>query len=188
MWNNRFTHKTLAIAVLCAFALTCVALPDDSEQPINIQADRASQKVLSNGEKTEYFGDVLLTQGSLKISGEHVIINSRNNKVTRIIAIGEPANFEQQSDPEKAPIKAQANRLDYQLSDDTVVLTEQASIEQNGSTVSGKRIEYNIAAERVKATGSKDDDTRVKMILIPEKKSDRSLNSIDEQNQPANTQ
>jgi lipopolysaccharide export system protein LptA len=188
MWNNRFTYKTLVIALLCGYSLTGWTLPEDSEQPINIQADRASQKGFASGEKTEYFGDVLLTQGSLKINGDHVIINSKNNKVTQIIAIGNPARFEQQSDPTKTPIKAQANRLDYKLIHDTVVLTEQASIEQNGSTVSGKRIEYNIAAERVKATGSKADDTRVKIILIPEKKSDRPQTSDEDQNQPANTQ
>jgi lipopolysaccharide export system protein LptA len=171
-WAKRFTVSRLSMLAMASLSLHCFALPGDSEQPINIQSDRASQKILAGGEKTEYFGNVLLTQGSLKINGEHIIINSKDNKVTRIVAIGKPAKFEQQSDPAKASIKAQANRLDYKLSADTVVLLEQASIEQNGSTVSGKRIEYNIASERVKAIGGKDDDSRVRMILIPEKNPD----------------
>ncbi|MGK0500362.1 MAG: lipopolysaccharide export system protein LptA [Oceanicoccus sp.] len=145
--------------------LTAVALPEDSSQPINIQSDRASQKTLANSELIEYFGNVVMTQGSLKITGDHIIINSKQRQVTKIIATGQPAVFEQQSDPAKSPIRASANKLNYKLKTDTVILTKNASIVQDGTTVSGDRIEYNIAAEQVKAEGGNE---RVTMILTPE--------------------
>lgn len=150
------------------------ALPEDSQQPISIQSDRASQKVLSEGEKTEYFGSVLMTQGSLKISGEHIVIMSKDRKVQSIVATGKPVHFEQQSDPNKAPMKAEADNLNYRLKNETIILTENARLDQGGNIVSGKRIEYNIASEQIKASGGNDDSSRVKMILLPEKKTDEA--------------
>lgn len=76
--------------------------------------------------------------------------------------------FEQQSDPEKTPVKARANSLHYELKNDTVTLKNNASIEQSGTSVSGKLIEYNIGLEKVKASSAEDGSSRVHMILTPE--------------------
>ncbi|ARN74861.1 lipopolysaccharide transport periplasmic protein LptA [Oceanicoccus sagamiensis] len=173
---------TLATLVLALLHQTSMALPEDSKLPINIQSDRASQKTNTDGEITEYFGNVLMTQGSLKISGDHIVVRSKNRKVISIVALGKPAHFEQQSDPAKAPIKADANKLDYRLKQDTVILSDNASIEQNGTTVTGQKIEYNIASEQVKAQGGKDESSRVQMVLIPETSSDTEASPTTENN------
>lgn len=167
MLNNIASTRLASIAILWVVSAYSVALPEDSQQPINIQSDKASHITLENGEKTEYFGNVVITQGSMKINGEHIVIHSFQRQVTSIVAKGTPAYFEQQSDPEKPPIKAEANTLDYELKIDTVILTENAFIEQNGTKVSGEKITYNIGTEQVVASGDKDSDTRVKMVLIP---------------------
>ncbi len=177
---NHWYQPTMWIkagAILLALLSNHVAaLPDDNEQPINIQSDRASQKTLENGETTEYFGNVQMIQGSLKINGEHITIHSKNREVTSIIARGTPATFEQQSDSESPPVEAQAETLDYQLQDETVILLVDACIKKDGSTVTGKRIEYNIAAEKIKASGGGTDSSRVNMILLPDGKADTSCN------------
>jgi len=170
-WHQTMLNKlfiNLSLFSLVMLGQHAMALPEDSQLPINIESDRASQKALKNGEKTEYFGNVLMTQGSVKISGDHIIVHSKDSKVSSIRALGKPAQFEQQSDPNKAPIKANANRLDYQLNQDIVILSDNASIQQNDTTVSGKKIEYNIATEQVKASSGKEKSSRVKMVLIPE--------------------
>lgn len=165
MWNK----AGLVIAVSSLLLSNHVAaLPDDNEKPINIQSDRASQKTLENGETTEYFGNVQMTQGSLKINGEHITIHSKDREVTSIRAVGSPATFEQQSDSESSLVEAQAETLDYQLKDEIVILLNNACIKQNGSTVSGKRIEYDIATEKINASGGDTDSSRVNMILLPE--------------------
>ena len=180
MLNNPLVHKLFPIAVSGVLSLPCFALPGDSEQPINIQSDKASHTTLDAGEKTEYFGNVVITQGSMKINGDHIIIHSQERQVTSIVAKGTPAHFEQQSDPTKAAVKAAANTLDYKLKSDTVILTENAIVEQNGTTVSGNQIEYNIGSEQVIANGNKDNDSRVKVVLIP-------ANGKDDDNSNATT-
>lgn len=170
MLTRHLFHPFFILTIGVLVASDGFALPDDSSKPINIQSDRASHITLETGEKTEYFGNVVITQGSMKINGDHIIIHSQQRRVTSIVATGKPAQFEQQSDPAKAPIKAKADTLNYKLNNDTVILTKNAYIEQEGTTVSGNQIEYNIGSEQVKASGNKDNSSRVKMILIPEQK------------------
>jgi len=166
-----FAQRAMAMVFLTVYTATNWALPGDSQQPINIQSDRAAQKVLQDGtEKTEYFGRVVMTQGSMSINGEHIIIHSKNRKVVKVIAKGYPARFQQQSDLNKSPMKARANDISYQLSQDIVVLANNAIVEQDGNVVSGSRIEYNIAQEKVEAQSGKSKNTRVNVILQPVQK------------------
>jgi lipopolysaccharide export system protein LptA len=156
----------MAYLPLCGWAL-----PDDNQQPINIQSDRATQKNFKDGEKTQYFGNVVMSQGSLIINGDHIIIDSANRKISRILAKGSPAKFQQQSDPQKSPIKAAANSIDYRLKNETIVLEGNASIEQDGATVTGSRIAYNVASERVSA------EERVNMVFTPASAEDNRAGS-----------
>lgn len=166
--NFRYFVALLLVTGCTLLPLRLQALPTDNQQPINIQSDKASQKATGNNEKTEYFGNVVMTQGSMKIQGEHVVINSENRKVTTIVAKGKPASFEQQSNLEAQPVKAQASTIRYHLKNETITLLEQASIKrQDGSLVSGEEINYDIAAERVNASGGDTEDTRVNMVFMP---------------------
>lgn len=165
---------SIVFASLLLLANHSAALTDDNEKSINIQSDRASQKTLANGETTEYFGNVQMTQGSLKINGEHITIHSKDRQVISIKAVGTPATFEQQSNSKSSPVEAQAEMLDYQLKNEIVILLINACIQQNGSTVTGNRIEYNIATEKINASGGDTDTSRVNMILLPEGEADTS--------------
>lgn len=161
--------KQIALLSLSAFlnSLPAQALPEDSQQPINIEADSASQKIQNNIETTEYIGNVQIIQGSLKINGDHIVIRSENRQVISMTAEGSPALFEQQSDPAKAPVKAKGLTLDYSLENNLVVLTGNASIQQDGTIVSGEKIQYNIASEQIKASSDKEESSRVRMVLTP---------------------
>jgi len=171
---NKTVLVLSALITVMLLSHHAAALPGDNEKPINIQSDRASQKSRNNGETTEYFGNVQMTQGSLKINGEHITIHSKDREVIAIVATGNPATFEQQTELESPPVEAQAQKLDYQLKDETVILSVDACITQNGSIVTGKRIEYNMASERIKASGDETDASRVNMVILPEGKASTS--------------
>ncbi len=168
---NRLIFRTGLLAwlnVAALFSAPAWSLPDDNKQPINIESNSAKQTVIENGEKTEYFGDVVLTQGSMLLKADTVVIFSADRVVTKMIAYGKPAHFQQQSDPDKTPVMAYGNRIEYKLDTETIVLHNDASIIQNGTTVSGKRIDYNINTEQVKANSN--NNGRVKMVLEPSDK------------------
>jgi lipopolysaccharide export system protein LptA len=162
----------LVIALCTLSAAPSYALPDDQNQPINVQADSA-EKIK---EKVYYRGNVTMTQGTITIKGETVTVESLNNKVQRLIADGEPAHFSQKPDLDKGLINATADNIDYQLVSDTVLLTKNANVEQTDSSISGERIEYDIKAQRVRASGlgGAGDTGRVRMTLQPQTKSNDS--------------
>ena len=172
------------IAIICTllgYSLQGAALTDDNQQPINIQSDSASQKTLEHSEKTEYVGNVVMTQGSTSIRGDHIIIHSQEHKVLNIVALGSPAKFQQQSDPNTPPVKAAAKTIDYQLKTEIITLTGDASIEQDRTIVSGERIEYNTATEQVIASGGTDNhsNSRVNVVLVPAQAEQPTTGEID---------
>ncbi|HUH38629.1 MAG TPA: lipopolysaccharide transport periplasmic protein LptA [Spongiibacteraceae bacterium] len=150
-----------ACGVLSGAAL---ALPADSEQPIEVDADRAVRKA----ELVTYLGNVVINQGSLRIQADKVVVTSQGKQVQRIVASGSPAQFQQQPEPEQPPVHAAAQTIDYNLSDTLIVLTNQASVRQEGSEVQGQRIEYQLETQTVRADSSGQGDDRVRMVLQPQ--------------------
>src|SRR5690554_7907613 len=64
--------SALLLAGCCLLPAMASALPSDSEQPIHIQADTAE---LDDKKGTAiYRGDVVITQGTLKITGHTVTL------------------------------------------------------------------------------------------------------------------
>lgn len=168
MLHRKLAARTLLTISTLFITIPSWSLPNDREQPINIQADAAEQVIHEGREKTIYTGSVIMTQGSMLIEGDEVTIFSKERSVTKIIAIGKPAHFKQQSEQQQQPTKAYAQRINYNVSDEAIVLLNDASFVQGGNTISGKRIDYNIANEQVKAASA--NDSRVNIVLEPQKK------------------
>ena len=161
-------HKFILASALSLLAASFSwSLADDSQQPINIQSDSAMQQSLSNGERITYTGNVVMTQGSMLIKADSITITSNNKEVSQMTARGKPAQFEQQSSPQQQTMSAHANKIKYRLKSGTALFIGDASIEQEGSIVSGERITYNINKEQIQASSAKDENTRVHMVLNP---------------------
>lgn len=173
---------TLACLLLPAIA---TGLPGDRLQDLSIQADSAELDD-QNG-TTTYAGDVIVEQGSMKIRADKVIIYGRNDSYSRVVATGSPARLSQIPKQGQEPVTAQANRLEYQITDETLYLIEDAAFRQEGTSLSGNRIEYDVKKSVVKAGGkSSDSDRRVKMVIPP-----RALSTEEsqaEQLQPQDSQ
>lgn len=169
-------RASIALAIL-ALHLPALGLPNDREQPIEVDADRAVREA----EFVTYLGNVVINQGSLRIEAEKVVVTSRGSHVERIVATGAPAQFQQQQEPEQQPMRARAQTIDYHLDNALIVLTEQAAVWQEGSEVLGQRIEYQIESQTVRADGGGEGGDRVRMVLQPqEQMRDRSREQSDE--------
>lgn len=144
-----------------------LALPDDRNQPIYIQSDRAERDERKG--TTVYTGDVEIDQGSLHISADRVTIAMDGDQVTRIDAIGAPAKMHQKPSPEREPVYARATTIQYDVAREILTLIEQAAVTQEGSTVKGERIEYFVQEQRVKASSGSAESgaSRVQMVIQP---------------------
>lgn len=125
------------------------ALPEDRLKPVNIEADNAQ---LSNKtSETIYRGNVVLTQGTLKIEAEEVIISVKEGSLSTVSAKGEQASLYQLIKPESPPVQAKADSIFFDVAKDSLLLLGAAKVEHGESRFEGNRIEYLITDEVVTA-------------------------------------
>jgi len=157
------------LLVLTALLLTATpplqALPTDRHQPIEIRSDRA----LRDDKKglTVYEGDVTINQGTIHIKAQKVTVITTGKKVSKIICVGVPAYYQQLPNKEDGLVIARANTIEYMLETDIIQLVDNASLEQEGATLRGERIDYDLKKEVVNARGDTSGKQRVQMVIPP---------------------
>ena len=173
-YPERFTILS-SIVFLCASLLLTTsawALSTDKDQPIEIEADSADL----DDEKgvTIYRGNVILIQGSVRMTGDTMTVYFTNDELDTLIMEGKPATYRQLPDGSKVYDEAEALRMEYYELKSLIILIDKASFKQEGLSFSGNRIEYDTENSRIKAKGSVKQQNgtgqRVKIILKPKKK------------------
>ena len=152
-----------------------LALPTDREQPIRVQANSA--ELDDKRGVAVYRGNVVITQGSIRVTGDTVTI-ARNPQgdIDVFTAVGKPASYEQKPAEDKPVLKATGMTIQYFTSQDRVVLIDQASIVQGGNTFQGEKIVYDTRRQIVNAgrasTGQVSaPQPRIDMVIQPNKNS-----------------
>lgn len=161
------TPRKSLILLLSLIFSSLQAAETDRNQPIEIEADQASFS--QNNQHTEFSGNVLVTQGSLKIQAAQVHMERLKNGNQTVHAEGKPVKFQQNLDKKTAEGKVQtirgsANRIDFDKQANTVILNGNAKIDREGDVVTGERITYNTATSVYAVQGGKQ---RVNVILQP---------------------
>jgi lipopolysaccharide export system protein LptA len=175
--------KTLPILLSLGAALgsaSAWALPTDSQQPIRIQADDA-QLDDKQGIAT-YKGDVIITQGSMKVTGNTVTITrTPAGDIDVVTSVGSASNlayFEQLQKPtDPKPVQGYAVTIQYHAAQNRVVLIDRAKVINEGNTTEGEKIVYDTVkqvANAGRATGNKvtEQRPRIDMVIQPKKKTD----------------
>ncbi len=152
--------QSLLLFVALLLPTTAVSLPEDKDQPINISADSAQQ----NQKKgfTTYSGDVIIIQGSVRITGETVTIYEKNGEVSKVIANGQPAHFRQKPDKDNDFVIAHGNNMDYKVAKEKLTIKGDARLKQDGRVTTSNLIVYDMKAAQVNAGN---DGGRVNMVI-----------------------
>jgi len=125
------------------------ALQSDSEQPMDLTADRAElddQKGISI-----YTGKVKLTQGSILLTGHKLIVESSDGITRMITTFGQPARFKQRPDDKPDDVVATAKRIKYDPTKEKMFLDGEALIVQGNQQFRGEHITYDMATDKIKA-------------------------------------
>ena len=163
---------TVAAAILGAVALMAglaVSQPaearrSDREQPIAIDAEHMEGVLTDNGEAVLH-GSVRIDQGTLAIRADRATVTIRDGEIVRVVLDGAPATMAQQGE-DGAPTRASARRIEYDVPAEAVALVGDASVEQPRGTLTGQRLTYDLAGERVAGGG---DGGRVHMVIQPKR-------------------
>lgn len=136
----------------------------DSTQAIDLEADDLH---LNNetGVLT-YTGNVKLSQGEMVLTADTLKIHTVERNVNRIEAYGELARLKDRR-PDGRLITAEAKRLDYNVSKETIQLDGQGMIDHDGNKMRSDSIYYDLTTSDLKA-GSKEKKERVHMTFQPE--------------------
>tara|TARA_Y100000590_G_scaffold399617_1_gene483054 strand:- start:18 stop:581 length:564 start_codon:yes stop_codon:yes gene_type:complete len=146
----------LLIITFFSFVVNCAyCLSTDSEQDIEIEADTAEMDDVKK--VTIYRGDVVVVQGSIRMTGHtmHVYFD-QNDDMKLVIMDGAPATYRQLPDDSSVYDEAEALKMEYYALKNYVILIDQAKVTQEGTKLTGERIEYDTVLSKIKAKGKSD--------------------------------
>ena len=156
-------------ALLAAAAVTGALLPgaafardSDRNQPMNLESDHQKGTLDGNSVNT-LSGNVVIKQGTLDIRAGRADIHQRGGEVVRAVLTGSQAVLKQQME-DGSPMTAKADRIDYDMSTDVIVLTGSYTVTTPRGTTSGQRLTYDLKSGRVESGG---DSGRIKMTIQP---------------------
>ncbi|WP_257282338.1 MULTISPECIES: lipopolysaccharide transport periplasmic protein LptA [unclassified Endozoicomonas] len=160
----------LMLGAMVMLPVMAQALPSDRQKPIEIESNTAdidNKKGISI-----YMGDVVMVQGTTRITGDKVTVYSVRQEVKKIVAEGykKRAYYEEQQPDNQGILQAWGHTIDYQVAGDKIQLIKQAKLTRKGDTFTGERIDYDLSKQTVNAKGSENKsspDGRVKMIYQP---------------------
>jgi len=146
--------KYLLGAVFVIMLNNAFALSTDKQQDIEIEADSAEMDDLKG--ITIYRGDVVVIQGSIRMTGHTMTVYfDDNGDMELVIMQGTPATYRQLPDDSENYDEAEALQMEYYALKDYIILKEKALVTKpDGSTMSGKRIDYDTILSKVIAKGS----------------------------------
>ncbi len=153
------------------------ALPSDRNQPIRVQADSA--ELDDRQGVAVYRGDVVITQGTLKITGHTVTLTqNKQGDIDVVTAVGTPAYYEQLPETGKQLVKAYGRTIQYFSANERIVLIDQAKVIQEGNTFEGEKIVYDTRRQIVNAGRARGEQIgtpqpRIDMVIQPRQRSDQ---------------
>lgn len=168
--------RRIVRAVCLTVLVTCIAgskvYSDDSGKPISIKADSA--EINENTGVGIYRGNVRVTQGSMVLTGDTIVIESEDKKVRKIKTEGNLSTFRQTSDDGKT-VYAEAAKMVYDIGKKQIVLTENAKLTENGNTLASDSIVFHTDKKTVSG-GNSTGSGRVNITVLPEVVTDEPSN------------
>ncbi|MCU0807855.1 MAG: lipopolysaccharide transport periplasmic protein LptA [Candidatus Contendobacter sp.] len=115
----------LAVALALAAPLA-TALPEDRNQPIHLEASRGQLDQKTG--ISVYEGNVVITQGSMRLTADTVTIYVKDNNFQRMEATGAPANLRYRPTADKPEIQGASQRVEYDVAGAKVIMSGGANL------------------------------------------------------------
>ena len=161
-----------AVLLLAIMPFSALGLSSDRNQPMTIEADRATLNEKTGN--SVYEGNVHVQQGSLVLQGSKMTVQLNDNTIDKIILTGSPATWKQRPDGKDTDQHAEAGRIEYHATEDRIILLEKARVWQSGAEeFRSDRIVFDLKNNTVNA-GSSTSGDRVRITLQPGSNKDKN--------------
>jgi lipopolysaccharide export system protein LptA len=153
----------------------------DREKPMYLEADRATVEDVNRKEGSRistFIGNVVLTQGTLRILADKVVMKEDAQGFRHATATGNLVSFRQKRDGMDEYVEGWSEQADYDSKTDKIELFRKARLKRGFDEVQGDYISYNMSTEFFQVTGSKErgvesgTDKRVRITIQPKNKSE----------------
>lgn len=165
---------SLSFYTFLLVSINVYALPEDWEQEAVILANAAEFD--RKNDIVIYTGEVVLTQGTLRIESDRLVVHGNNEQIEKAIATGQPARYQQQIQADDPLTHAEALTIEFYAQQQQAVLIGQAQLRQEGNLMTGEKIHYDMVNEVINAGRNNDQPTRIKVILQPQSKDNKETN------------
>jgi lipopolysaccharide export system protein LptA len=152
-----------------------VAERADRDKPVNLEADQVT--VDDNKQTATFTGRVVLTQGTLVIRGDRMVVQQDADGFKYGVAYGNLASFRQKREGYDEYIDGYAERIEYDSKAEKLQMFNRAYLKKANDDVRGNYISYEIATEFFKVTGggkqaatAANPEGRVRAIIQPKSK------------------
>jgi len=135
----------LALAVCTGASISAYAERADRDIPVNVEAD--SVEIDDQKKKAIFVGNVVLTQGTLMLKADRIVVTQGESGFQSGIAYGKPAYFRQKREGSDDFIEGEAERLEYDGEAEKVELFSNAKLKRGGDEVRGAYISYSALTE-----------------------------------------
>jgi len=168
-------------ACLAIFFFACLSLSSnvfaesaDRDKPIDLEAD--TLKVDDAKQISTYSGNVILTQGTLIIRADKLIVREDSSGFQQSTSLGNPTTFKQKREGKNEYMEGSAQRIEYDGRMDKIQLYTKAWVKRGEDIVHGDYISYDANSEYAEVLGgtkSTDGVTssgRVRAVIQPKNK------------------
>jgi lipopolysaccharide export system protein LptA len=138
----------ILLTALLLVAMSAHGQPSNRNQPVNINADKVA---VDDRSKVHVFeGSVVLTQGTLTIKGDKIVVTQNAAGFYNGVATagaGRLVTFRQKRESDGAWIDGEAERIEYNNQSERAKLFNRAQVQSAGNMVRGQYIEYDVTTE-----------------------------------------
>jgi lipopolysaccharide export system protein LptA len=172
MTNLHRSQHFLLAALALLFSCAAYAERADREKPIDLEADNV---IVNDAKKTStYTGNVILTQGTLIIHADKLVVREDAEGFQHSTSYGNPTTFRQKMEGKDEYMQGSAQRIEYDGRMDKVQLYTKAWVKRGEDIVNGEYIMYDAGAEYAEVIGGTQTTTapkgRVRAVIQPKKK------------------
>ena len=170
---SRTKNKLLLTILFLLYVPACYAERADRDKPILLESD---QVLIDDAKKISTFtGNVQLTQGTLLIRGDKIIVTQDKDGFKHGTIYGKTARFRQKREGAEEYVEGNGERIEYDTRMDAVDFYVQAHVKRGQDEVRGEHITYNLKTEIFQVDGGSANAAgttpkRVRAVLQPKPK------------------
>jgi len=150
--SPRLSSPLLLAACLLFTGTSALAEKADRDKPVTLDANRAS---VDDAKKQHIFeGNVVLTQGTLVIHADKLVVTQDQDGFQKGVAYGKPARFKQKREGKDEYVEGEGLRIEHNERTQVTEFFDRAYVKSGQDEVRGQYIQYDGLTEQYYATAS----------------------------------